>query len=99
MQEQVLLDLGNLPRGFYKVAVSRIGQGQDKPELERIDFHIHSREDGKLELSEDGNWSRYSSVYSDAYRKEKHYLQNMKDASTVRSNARVLDISEVLDTG
>ena len=98
MYEQVLLDLGNLPEGLYKVAFSRIGQGQEQTELERTEFHVRKRADGNIELSEDGNWGRFSNQFAAPFRTERYYLQHMKDASSVKPDSRVLDVSEILDT-
>ena len=98
MYEQVLLDLGNLPEGFYKVAFSRVGQGQERVELEKIEFHVRKRADGNIELSEDGNWGRFSNEFSDHFRTERYYLQHMKDASSINPDSKVLDVSEILDT-
>ena len=47
------------------------------------------RSDGKIELSKDGEWGRFTSEFSSEFLKEEHYLQYMKDASAIEPQAKV----------
>ena len=96
-ENRVLLDCGKLLVGTYKFAVSRMGS-QDGTELERLEFYARVTDDGALELSQDGRWSRFSSGFSDAFRKEGFYQQFMRGLNSVPDDAKVLDVRGMLDT-
>ena len=95
--DRILLDCGDLPVGTYKFAVSRIGSS-DGSELERLEFYARVTCDGALELSRDGDWSRFSSAFDNSFRKEESYRQFMHGLDSVPSSAKVLDVRGVLDT-